>query len=69
MYSYLAFRTLTEAQKGLALLQSRRIPATLARRPSAAGCGYGIRLPERFLESARRVLLNAGFPPGGGTEE
>ena len=64
MYSYLPFRSLTEAQRGLEILRAKRIPASLARRPAAGGCGYGIRVQTQFLERARAALLQAGFPAG-----
>ena len=68
MYSYLAFRTLTEAQRGLEILRSRHIPASLARRSAAAGCAHGIRVPAQFLERARAALLRAGVTFGGEPE-
>ena len=69
MYSNLAFRSLTEAQRGMELLRRRRIAAFLTRRTAAGGCVYGIRVPERDSEVARAVLLNAGIPFTGGTEK
>ena len=68
MYSYLPFRSLTEAQRGLELLRAGHIPASLARRPAAGGCGYGIRVQVQFLERAGAVLLRAGIPMGRGAE-
>lgn len=65
MYSYLTFRSLTEAQRGLEILHGQRIPASLVRRTSGAGCGYGIRFRTQYLDRARAVLSNAGIPLGG----
>jgi len=65
MYSYLTFRSLTEAHRGLEVLHGQRIPASLVRRSSGAGCGYGIRLRTQYLDRAHAVLSNAGIPLGG----
>ena len=57
-YVYMGFYTLTDALHAGELLEHRGIRARVVRMPSAPGvsCAYGLRLPARREEDARRIL-------------
>lgn len=61
-YAYMGFFTLTDALHAGETLEHRGIHARVVRMPSAPGvsCAYGLKLPARRAEDARRNLEAAG---------
>ena len=57
-YAYMGFFTLTDALHAGEMLERRGIRARVVRMPSAPGvsCAYGLKLPARRAEDARRKL-------------
>ncbi len=63
----ITFRSVTFAQRGEWLLKTRQIPCQLHRTPkllSERGCGYCLRLRQRYGEAAAMVLKQSGVPFG-----
>lgn len=60
-------RSLTYAQRAARILERTGITATVTRAPQGAasgGCGYCVKISERWLTAALQNLKNAGFTPG-----
>ena len=78
-YYLILFRSLTYAQRGAAALERAGITAQIMRAPksvSKAGCGYCIRISQRWFPDALQILRRTGLDPlqvyrtsGGGYEE
>lgn len=63
----ITFRSVTFAQRGQRILQQLQIPCELHRTPkllSERGCGYCLRLRERYGEAAARALRGSAVPYG-----
>ena len=60
-YAYMGFYTLTDALRAGEVLEHGNIRSRVVRMPSAPGvsCAYGLKLPARRAEDARRMLETA----------
>lgn len=66
MQYYLKCRSLTQAQRGVKILERSGVGASVNRLPksvSERGCGYVIAVAEDRLERALSVLAEAGIRP------
>lgn len=64
-FSFITFRSVTHAQRGERLLQSKGIRAALQRTPrwmEAQGCGYSLRVMTENVEWAVQLLRQNGVP-------
>lgn len=62
---YFTFRSVTQAQAGLAALTQQGIPSTLVRIPkrlSQIGCGYALKLPAEHGHAAGAALRRESVP-------
>ena len=60
---YFSFRSVTAAQRALRTLTEAGLPASLGRTPGPLaknGCGYCLRLHERWAPTAAKLLRGAG---------
>lgn len=68
MNTILLFRSLTYAQRALAILRRSGIPAVLGKPSTTLGrgsCIHGLKLGERYLPRAMSLLESAGLPIAG----
>ncbi|MBR7081173.1 MAG: DUF3343 domain-containing protein [Oscillospiraceae bacterium] len=67
MTNYLLIcRSLTYAQRASKVLKSAGIPASISRIPkeiATNGCGYCVRLAEKWLSRSLELLNNTGLQP------
>ena len=62
----LSYRSLTYAQRVSHLLERAGIPSSVIKLPkgvSSEGCGYGIRVSGRYLNTAKDMLASADVRP------
>ena len=67
MSALILFRTLLYAQRGQQMLSRRGIPGTVVKAPRGTeekGCAYALRLSDRRLDRAVRILKDEEYPYG-----
>lgn len=68
MLQYLIMcKSLTYAQRAARVLELAGITAIVTKAPQGVtneGCGYCVKISERWLTNALQTLKNAGFAPG-----
>lgn len=66
VYYLIVCRSLTYAQRTAAVLERVGITAHILRSPkviAGEGCGYSVKVAQRNLSDALRILVQAGFGP------
>ncbi len=66
LYCLIVCTSLTYAQRTAAVLERRGIPSAVVRTPSeyaVNGCGYSVRIQQRYIEGAGAALEEAGLSP------
>ena len=64
MYVFFLCRSLTTAQRAAHILESAGVFASVAKAPQSAnpgGCTYGVKVAQRYRESARSLLAAGGI--------
>ena len=67
MHYIIVCRSMTAAQRAHRLLQNAGVFCVVTKAPQSAnpgGCSYGVKLGERNLDRALRLLREAGLPEG-----